>query len=147
MWALIFRILKDIFLAIPMMISFIKIIITFLSIFKKRQNMTEQKEVVVTENTGPTIPVKNDIHAIVAFFQLIFIMAIAIWREAKKDGFQWTDLFAFLSSEDFKLKIGPVVTEMPEMTTEFKNFSVSNGFDIARLSVDLGQQIYDEVKK
>ena len=82
-----------------------------------------------------------------ALIKLSVVIVLAIYKAAKVDGWQWTDLFAFLSSEEFKAQIGPTIQQMPNLSEDFKNFDGHKGFEIARIAVDIGEELYDEFTK
>jgi hypothetical protein len=68
--------------------------------------------------------------------RLVFAIAVPIIKESRKDGFQWTDILAFLGSEDFKATIGPALTDLGEIPAELKDFSLEEGFELAGVTLE-----------
>lgn len=74
---------------------------------------------------------KRDIKNLKEVLDLCFAIALPILRESKKDGFQYTDLFAFLSSPEFQASVMPALEGVTEIPVELKDFTTEEGFELA----------------
>jgi hypothetical protein len=70
---------------------------------------------------------------IVEVITLVFVIVKVLLVEIRRDGFQLSDIFVFLSSEDFKAAIGPAVKDITEIKDEIKDFSLAEGFEIVNI--------------
>lgn len=86
------------------------------------------------------------LNAFRALIGLCVVMVMAIYQEAKKDGWQWSDLFGFLKSDEFHKKIGPTVEAMPDLIVEIKEFKAEDGFDLGHIALDVGKELYVSIK-
>ena len=90
---------------------------------------------------------KTDISAIKALLGLCFSIVAPILKEYRKDGFQVTDLLAFLASEEFKNNISPAIQNMPDLGAEFKDFTIDESFELAGFTLDQCKLIFEALKK
>lgn len=88
----------------------------------------------------------QDIHALKELLGVLFDIAVPIIQESKKDGFQWTDIFAFMSSEQFKNEFGPMIKDLPLLGAEFSDFTVEEGFELAVYLMGKSKMIMDALK-
>jgi hypothetical protein len=72
----------------------------------------------------------QDIHAVKGILKLAFDIAVPILIEAKKDGFQVTDLLAFLSSPEFREELGPSLKDISAVPAEISDLSLEEGFEL-----------------
>lgn len=70
---------------------------------------------------------------------LSFSLVTPIVKEVKKDGFQPTDLIAFIDSEDFKGHVKKLTEDWRDIPSEIKDLNAIEG-------VELGYYIYGEVR-
>lgn len=89
----------------------------------------------------------KDIHALKQFLKLMVDIAVPIIVESKKDGFQWPDLFAFLSSEQFKADVGPALRDLPELGDEFSDFTLDEAFELAMFILVQSKDLMAAMKK
>lgn len=61
---------------------------------------------------------------------LVFVIVIAILKEVKKDGFQVSDLFVFLSSQEFQSQITPAIEGVTEIPAEVKDMDANEGIQL-----------------
>lgn len=90
---------------------------------------------------------KTDISAVKSVLGLCFSIVAPILKEYRKDGFQYTDLLAFLGSEEFKNNIAPTIQGIPDIGAEFKDFTAEEGFELAGFALDQCKLIFEALKK
>jgi len=66
---------------------------------------------------------------------------IPIMQAIGKDGFQPTDLFAFLGSEEFKKAVGPAVKDIGQVYAEAKNIDLTEGLDLGAFVIQQFGQV------
>lgn len=88
----------------------------------------------------------QDINAIKSLLKLCFSIAIPIVKEAKKDGFQWTDIISFIGTDEFKAELSIVLKEMPELKAEFQDFTLEEGFELAGTTLTEIKNLIDAIK-
>jgi len=97
----------------------------------------------VAEEIIPTVEI--DIHNIKEVLGLAFAITKPILKAAKANGFQWTDLLAFMASDEFKAEVGPALEGMSDIGNEFKDFTVKEGFELSRFSLQEIEELLDAV--
>lgn len=72
---------------------------------------------------------------------LVKVMALAVLAEVKKDGWQPTDLGAFLKSPEFEAALGPALQDAPVAAQELAELDFFDGLKLARY----GYGVMDEI--
>lgn len=90
---------------------------------------------------------KYGVKNIVDFIVLGKVFVVALVREAKKDGFQVTDIFAVLKSPELESAVAEAMDGMDLVPAEAKELDVFDGLALGRASYDLVQEVLAEVKK
>ena len=78
---------------------------------------------------------KNDIHALKLILDLVFDIAVPIVEQVKKDGYQTTDLIAFLSSEEFRADFIDLLDELKEVPLEIKDLDSDEAIELTLMAV------------
>ena len=78
---------------------------------------------------------KQDVHALKTLIGLLFAIGVPIAKEVKKDKFDWTDLIAFIGTEEFKLHFGKLLEEAKEIPLEVKDIDLEEGFELVGYSL------------
>jgi hypothetical protein len=89
----------------------------------------------------------RDIEGVKAILGLAFYIAIPIIKDAKKDGFQWTDLMAFMSDPNFKSYFEKTIANAKNIGEEFKDLSLEEGFELAGFTLTKVQDLVSAIKK
>jgi hypothetical protein len=90
---------------------------------------------------------KYGVKNIVDFVVLGKIFVVSLVREAKKDGFQVTDVFAVLKSPELEGALSEAMKDMDLVLAEAKELDVFDGLALGRASYDLVQEVLAEVRK
>lgn len=88
----------------------------------------------------------QDVHAVKGILKLAFDIAIPILLESKKDGFQVTDLMAFLASPEFKEELGPSLKGLSEIPAEISDISVEESFELLGFLIEETKQLVQALK-
>jgi hypothetical protein len=77
----------------------------------------------------------QDVHALKSLISLVFSMAIPILKEIKKDGYQWSDLLAFIKSDEFSKYFSEALGDIKDLPAELRDIDIEEGFELVGLSV------------
>lgn len=75
------------------------------------------------------------------------VVAVEIVKQVKKDGFQVTDLGAFLKSPEFEAALGPALQDIQLVPAEMGELGVIDGVALGRFAYDVVQAVMDELRK
>lgn len=78
---------------------------------------------------------KNDIHALKLVLDLIFDIAVPIVEQVKKDGYQTTDLIAFLASDEFRADFVDLLDELKDIPLEVKDLDSDEAIELTLMAV------------
>lgn len=124
---LLFTFIKDIVLAIPIIIN----LIDFL-----RKIFVKKKVKIMTD------PVKQDIHELKQLVALSFDIMIPIIKKRKTDGkFNAAQLIEFLNSDEFKADIVPAIKDIGELSAEVKDFGWDDSLDLVGTLLEQAKKI------
>lgn len=77
---------------------------------------------------------------------LVKCITLPIVREAKKDGFQATDILAFVKSPEFEAAVMPAVDGAELIDDEFAEIDVLDGLSLGKYVYGLVMDIVEEVR-
>ena len=80
------------------------------------------------------------------FLTLAKIVAVAILKEVQKDGWQPSDLGAFLKSPDFEAALVPAVKDAHLVPQELSELDLFDGLKLAKFAYGVMDDILDEIK-
>ena len=80
------------------------------------------------------------------FLDLFRAIGVAIARKVKEDGFQKSDLLAFLKSEEFEKAVEPAIKDANLVIPELQDLSWFEGIKLGRHSYDIVQDVLAELK-
>ena len=75
------------------------------------------------------------------------VVALAVVKEVKKDGFQLLDLAAFLKSEAFEAALAPALEGIENVPQEMTEVDLFDGIKLGRFTYDVVQEVMEELKK
>lgn len=78
--------------------------------------------------------------------KLVEVVAVAIIKESCKDGFQITDLGAFLKSPAFEAAVGPAMEGIEKVPGELSDLSWLESIQFGRAVYDSVMNIVEEIK-
>jgi hypothetical protein len=78
---------------------------------------------------------------------LAFSMIIPIVQEAKRDGFQASDLIAFVDSEDFKSQLQLALKDVRQIVPEVLDLDFEEAFDLSAHVLNQVKMLVIELKK
>lgn len=81
------------------------------------------------------------------FLVVAKVVTVALIREAKKDGFQVTDLLAVLKSPELEGAVMEAVKDMELVGAEARELDVFDGLALGRMTYEIVQEVLSEVKK
>lgn len=75
------------------------------------------------------------------------VVALAIVKEVKKDGFQVTDLGAFLKSAEFDASLQPALTDIALVPMEMGELGLIDGVALGRHAYEMVQEVMEALRK
>jgi hypothetical protein len=77
---------------------------------------------------------------------LVKCIALPIVREVKKDGFQKTDLLAFLKSAEFEKALEPAIAGADAVPSELGELDLRDNLALGRYAYDTVMDIVEEIR-
>lgn len=81
------------------------------------------------------------------FLVLGKVVVVEMIKAAKKDGFQFTDVFAVLKSPELEGAVSEALKDMDLVPAEARELDVFDGLALGKLAYDMVQDVLAEVKK
>lgn len=78
---------------------------------------------------------------------VIGCVAMEIVKEIKKDGFQITDLGAFIKSPEFEAKLGAAIENIALVPSEAVEIDLFDGIALGRYAYGLMSELIDQLRK
>jgi len=77
---------------------------------------------------------------------LLKAISIPVAKEIPKDGFQPSDLFSFMGSEEFKAAVGPAMENISLVIPEMKDVDIMESAELAKIGIDFIFDLYKALK-
>lgn len=89
---------------------------------------------------------KYGVKNIVDFLMLGKVFVVHLIRESKKDGFQASDVFKVLASDELKEALAEAMQDMDLVGAEARELDVLDGLALGKATYDVVQGVIAEVK-
>ncbi len=74
------------------------------------------------------------------------VVALAVVKEAKKDGFQIADLGAFLKSPEFEAALVPALADIQLVPQEMGELGLIDGVALGRAAYEMVQEVMEALR-